>query len=64
VSKFNDIYTKIIPFFKEYKLKSNKYLDFIDFYEVAHLINDSQYLTPEGITKILAIKAKMNNNRM
>ncbi len=64
ISKFNDIYTKIIPFFKEYKLKSNKYLDFIDFCEVANIINDSQHLTPEGIAKILAIKAKMNSNRI
>lgn len=63
VSKFNDIYTKIIPFFEEYKLKSNKNLDFLNFCEVAHLINDSLHLTPEGIAKILAIKAKMNSNR-
>jgi hypothetical protein len=63
VSKFNDIYTKIIPFFEKYKLKSNKNLDFLNFCEVAHLINDSLHLTPEGIAKILAIKAKMNSNR-
>ena len=64
VSKFNDIYTKIIPFFEEYKLKSNKNLDFLNFCEVAHLINDSLHLTPEGIAKILEIKAKMNSNRI
>jgi hypothetical protein len=63
VSKFNDIYTKIIPFFEEYKLKSNKNLDFLNFCEAAHLINDSLHLTPKGIAKILIIKAKMNSNR-
>lgn len=63
VSKFNDIYTKIIPFFEKYKLSSSKYLDFLDFCEVAHMIKDSLHLTSEGITKILEIKAKMNSNR-
>src|SRR5690606_8999977 len=58
VSKFNDIYTKIIPFFKEFNLKSIKHLDFIDICEVADLLNDSQEITPEVITKIIVIKAK------
>jgi len=63
VSKFNDIYTKIIPFFKEFNLKSIKSLDFIDFCEVADLMNKSIHLTPEGILRIITIKARMNNNR-
>jgi len=62
-SNFNDIYTKIIPFFKKFNLENIKAKDFKDFCEVADLMNNSNHLTPEGILKIITIKARMNNNR-
>jgi hypothetical protein len=64
VKKFNDIYTIIIPFFKQYPLKGIKYLNFEDFCKVAELINKNEHLNLEGINKIIKIKENMNSNRI
>jgi hypothetical protein len=63
VSKFNDINTKIIPFFNEYKLESIKNLDFLDFCKVAEIISNNEHKFLEGINKIIQIKSNMNSNR-
>lgn len=63
VSKFNDINTKIIPFFSKYRLESIKNLDFIDFCKVADIMFKDEHKTLEGINKIIQIKANMNSNR-
>ena len=61
VSKFSDLTDKIIPFFKEYPGVKSK--EFADFCRVAELIKDKKHLTPEGLEKILEIKAGMNRGR-
>lgn len=63
VSKFSDIYTIIIPFFKKYNLKGIKCLDFIDFCKVAELMHNNEHKTLEGMNRIIQIKANMNSNR-
>jgi hypothetical protein len=63
VSKFNDIYTKIIPFFNKYRLESIKSKDFEDFCKVADIMFKNEHKTLEGINKIIEIKANMNSNR-
>lgn len=63
VSKFNDISTKIIPFFKEFNLRSIKLKDFEDFCKVAGLMAKDEHKTLEGINKIIQIKTNMNSNR-
>lgn len=35
IYKFQDIYTKIIPLFRKYKIKGIKWLDFEDFCKTA-----------------------------
>lgn len=63
VSKFEDIYTKILPFFKQYKIIGTKSLDFKDFCEVAELIKNKVHLTEWGLNKIVSIKFGMNKGR-
>jgi len=63
VSKFSDIESKIIPFFNKYPLEGTKQLDFEAYKEAFKIIKNKEHLTQEGFTKILKIKAKMNDNR-
>ena len=63
VRNFKDIYHKIIPLFKKYKIEGIKYLDFQDFCEVAELINKKAHLTVEGYEQIKIIKSRMNKAR-
>lgn len=52
ISNFKGINEKIILLFNEYKIEGIKYLDFVDFFEVAKLINDKAHITLEGLEKI------------
>jgi len=54
VYKFNDNYTKILPFFEKYSLVTQKNKDFIKFSEIASIIEKKQHLTIEGINKIIS----------
>ena len=63
VSKFIDIYEKIIPFFKKYPLQGVKALDFDDWCKAAEIIKKKEHLTPEGLERIRKIKAGMNLGR-
>jgi hypothetical protein len=64
VTKLNDLYTILIPFFRQYPLMGIKQLDFEDFSKVAELMNNNEHKTLEGINKIIEIKANMNSNRI
>jgi hypothetical protein len=64
VTRFLDINSKIIPFFKNYQIKGEKSKDFADFCKLAHLINNKDHLTPEGLEHIRKIKAGMNRGRI
>ena len=63
VSKFDDINLKIIPFFKKYKIKGVKALDFVDFCKVAVKVEQKKHLTAEGLEEIRKIKVGMNKGR-
>jgi len=63
VSKFKDIYNKIIPFFNEYKIEGTKLLDFQDFCEAAEIVNKKAHLTLDGLNNIKTIKLRMNSLR-
>lgn len=63
LSDFKVIYSKVIPFFKEYKIIGAKLEDFNDFCEAADIINKKLHLTKEGFDKIKAIKSRMNKAR-
>ena len=63
VTKFSDIYNKIIPFFKKHPIKGAKSEDFKDFCLVADMMKEKKHLTTEGLNQIKLIKAGMNKGR-
>jgi len=58
VSKLVDIIQKIIPLFEQNPIRGVKKLDFLDFCEVAKLMNEGKHLTTEGLDLIRTIKNK------
>nr|YP_010130230.1 LAGLIDADG endonuclease [Clavaria fumosa]QPZ51131.1 LAGLIDADG endonuclease [Clavaria fumosa] len=63
IFKFSDIYNVIIPFFKKNPLLGVKQLDYLDWCQVAKLINEGYHLTLEGFNFIRKIKLGMNTGR-
>ena len=63
VTKFDDIVNKIIPFFKKYKIRGVKALDFKNWCQVAELMKQNKHLTKEGLEEIRKIKAGINKGR-
>jgi hypothetical protein len=63
VGKFEDIYNKIIPFFKKYPILGVKSQDLADFCRVAELMKEKRHLTGEGVEQIRNIKKGMNKGR-
>lgn len=63
VQRYSDITDKIIPFFKKYPIRGEKYKDFADFCQVAELMKTKIHLTSEGFDKICSIKHGMNRGR-
>jgi hypothetical protein len=64
VTRFSDVYEKIIPFFSEYQVYGVKREDFADFCKVAELIKTKAHLTASGLEQILKLKAGMNSFRI
>lgn len=60
VSKFEDIQTKIIPFFNQYSMYGDKSLDFDCFKDAAEFIMNKHHLINQGLNNILNIKKGMN----
>lgn len=63
VSKFSDIYDKVLPIFSKYPLRGAKKKDFQDFYKVAELIYNKEHLTEQGLSQIRKLKSGMNRGR-
>lgn len=60
VSSLQDIINTIIPHFDKYPLITQKFADYHLWKEVANLMQKKEHLTPEGLSKILNIKASIN----
>jgi len=63
VDKFSSIEEKVLPFFKDYLLQTNKSRDFVDFCKIYDLIKNKANLTQEGLQKIINIKISINTGR-
>jgi LAGLIDADG endonuclease len=63
ITKFEDIYSNIIPLLMQYKIRGTKFLDFQDFCKAAKLVNKRVHLTSEGLEEIRKIKLGMNRGR-
>lgn len=64
VYKFNDIKEKFIPFFEKYILKGDKLQNYLDFSNIARLIEKKSHLTVEGLKDIQKIRSNMNRSRV
>ena len=64
VSKFSDIYEKIIPFIKKYPIIGNKVLDFEDFCKASVILKNKEHLTLEGLKNLKTLKSGMNWGRI
>ncbi len=60
VRNLNMLATKIIPFFENYELHTQKKHDFTKFAKIIKMITLNQHLTKEGIIKIIEIASRMN----
>ena len=63
VKKQQDIFFKVIPFFKQFPLKGKKAKDFELFCQAAHIFRKKEHLSEEGINRLLKIREFMNNRR-
>ena len=63
VNRLEDILTKIIPHIDKYPLLTSKYLDYLDFKQVALLMQNKLHLNKEVKDNILVIKNNMNSLR-
>jgi len=62
VNNFRAIVENVIPFFKKFRfLSAKKKNDFSKFCQIVEIIAKGEHLTKEGIEKIVALRAKMNN---
>ena len=61
VSTLNDINNIIISHFDNYPLITKKSSDYFLFKQAYLLLINKEHLTPEGLRKIIAIKASINN---
>jgi len=64
ISNFKDIYEKIIPLFKKYRILGIKSLDFEDFCKVAEIKNNKNHLRSDGLNEIKKIKIGINRGRI
>jgi len=64
VSKLSDINSIIIPHFKNYPLRGNKYQDFESWCLAAKIITEGRHLTSEGIIELQDLFKNMNRSRV
>lgn len=63
VSKLSDINSIIIPHFKDYPLRGNKFQDFNSWCLAANIITEGRHLTSEGIIELQDLFKNMNRSR-
>ena len=63
VRSLKDLREKVIPFFKENRLRTAKKDEFVNFCETMRLIDQRDHLTLEGLARIAKIASSMNRKR-
>ena len=63
VSKFSDIYDKIIPFCNKHQIQDVKLMDYLDWCQVAELMKNKAHTTQKGLENINKIKARIKKGR-
>ena len=64
VSNPISITEKVIPFFKRFDfLSQTKKRNFSIFQQIAELVKEKKHLTPEGLSRIVSLREKLNEGR-
>jgi len=63
VRSLADLQSKIIPFFNQYRLKTNKRFDFETFCLCADLISKREHLDIDGLDRLRKLVATMNRQK-
>jgi hypothetical protein len=61
VRKRSDLVLKIVPFFRQYPLRTSKQGDFLKFAECLRLMEANAHLTPQGLIGMVKIAETMNH---
>ena len=64
VRSLKDLRQRIVPFFKQYPLRSTKRDDFNLFCEALRAIRKGEHLTKEGIARINVLRRRMNRGKL
>lgn len=60
VSLRDDLINVIIPHFEKYPLITQKWSDYKIFKSIVELMHNKEHVTPEGLNKVLSLKASLN----
>ena len=60
IRSFQDICSRVLPFFEEHELQTQKSQDFILFTKVIRMMESKKHLSKDGIAEIIRISKKMN----
>ena len=63
ITRFDDIYSKIIPFFQKYPLIGDKNKNFQDWCIAADILKRKEHFTEAGLEKLTILKENMNKGR-
>lgn len=63
VTAFEDLTTKLLPFFAKFPIEGIKSRDYQDFVKAIGIMRDKTHLTQSGLDEIRIIKMNMNKNR-
>lgn len=63
ISRFDDISTKVIPFFQKYPLTGDKNKNFQDWCIAADIIKRKEHFTEAGMENLTILKENMNKGR-
>ena len=58
-----DLLERIVPFFEQHPLRSEKRRDFEKFRSVLHLMSAGEHLTTQGVKDVQRLAARMNRGR-
>ena len=63
VRSLNDLMEKIIPFFDQFSLQSEKQRDFLLFKQVCNLMVNDEHVSKDGLEKIEQLANQMNSGK-
>ncbi len=63
VRSVTELHDKIIPFFRQFPLRTSKRKDFVIFSRIIKMMHKKKHLSQNGFQKVLALAGKMNRQK-